>query len=274
MRAAPVEEVHDPAVGGHLVAAHPEHLAQRSGHRHHESAVAADPFGGPCHRRSRTVVAVVPALGGLVAPDGTEHPPPAQTQLDGGVVDQGIAGGGESGRQARIVGQWGQEIPGPQIAGPHPLIPGQPRRREQRRRPGHQHDLADRGVIGSRVGGDDHRPLPAVVAGEHREETVRRRDVVIEADPEVIADGLTAELDHRRPGLLHRAGEDGRHLIRRRGRTTVVIRRRDGAEIAVGQGLHRDNIASPPDRRATPPRVRRFPGPDRGESSTCQADVA
>ena len=71
------------------------------------------------------------------------------------------------------------------------------------------------------VGGHHNGPLPAVVAGEHREEAVGGGRLVIETHAEVIPDGVSAELHHGRAGLLHRTGEQGGDIRRRLGRGTV-----------------------------------------------------
>ena len=199
MRAASVFGVDDVAVGGELVGAHPEHQSQRSGHREIEAAVPAHTPGGPGHRRPGTVLTVVPALRSIGASPRAEHLPAAEPHLRGDLVDLGVSAGHVTGHQPGIVGRRGEQVAGAQIARLDPLMPGHPLRREQRRRPGHQHDFADGGVIRAGTGGDDDRPLPAAVTRHVGQEPVRSRSRILEAGAEVLTDGvLAAELDDRR----------------------------------------------------------------------------
>ncbi len=130
----PYSNVDDMPVGRHLVAAHPEHRAQRPGQRQEEAAVAADPLGGLRHLRDGAVVAVVPALRGLGAAPGAHHLAPAQPDLGGGLVDLRVTGGHVAGHQPRVVRRGRQQVAGAQVARPDALIPGHPLRRQQRRR--------------------------------------------------------------------------------------------------------------------------------------------
>ena len=215
MRAAAVFEVDDMAVGGQLVAAYPEHGAQRPGKRQEEPAIAACALGGLRHLRRRTVVAVVPALRRFGAAPGAHHPAPSQTDLQGDLVDLWITGGQVTGYQPRIIRHRRQQVARAQVARPDPLIPGHPLRRQQRRRPRHQHDLADRRVVGTRASGHDDSPLPALVTGQMREEAVGSAGRIFVSDAEVVAHRVgTAELDDRRPRRLHGVGEQGRQLRR------------------------------------------------------------
>ena len=126
MRAAAVFEVDDMAVGRQLVAAHPEHHAQRTGQRQEETAIAADPFGGLRHLRAGAVVAVVPTLRRLGATPGAHHLATAQPDLGGGLVDLRVAGRQVAGHQPRVVRQRREQVARAQVAGPDALIPGQP----------------------------------------------------------------------------------------------------------------------------------------------------
>ena len=127
MCAAAVFGIHHVTVGGQFVGAHTEHRSQRSGQRQVEPAVAAYPAGGARHRRSRPVVAVVPALRGLAAPPFAEHLAAAKPDLDGGVVDLWVTAGRIAGHQPRVLRRRGEQVAGAQVAGSDPLLPRHPR---------------------------------------------------------------------------------------------------------------------------------------------------
>ena len=112
MGAAAVLEVDDVTVGRQLVAADAEHDAERSAERHHETAVPAHPLGGTRHRRRRTVVAVMPALRGVVTSERTEHLLAAEADLERDVVDQRVTGRGVARCQPRVVNGGRQQIAG------------------------------------------------------------------------------------------------------------------------------------------------------------------
>ena len=161
--------------------------------------------------RSRRRASVAPLRSG----PGAHHPAPSQTDLQGDLVDLWITGGQVTGYQPRIIRQRRQQVARAQVARPDPLIPGHPFRRQQRRRPRHQHDLADRRVFGTRASGHDDSPLPALITGQMRQETVGSAGRIFVSDAEVVTHRVgAAELDDRRPRRLHGVGEQGRQLRR------------------------------------------------------------
>ena len=192
MRAAAVLLVDNMAVGRHLVAAHPEHLAQGSGHREQKTTVPAHPLGGPRHRRVGAVVALLPALGGVGAAVGAHHPAPPQADLRGDFVDLRITAVHISGHQARIVAGGGEQVAGPEIAGLNTLFPGHPLGSQQRSGARNQNNFADGDVVRAGVCGNHDSPLPPLITGEVRAETVGGRRGAFAAHAQVFTDGIGA----------------------------------------------------------------------------------
>jgi hypothetical protein len=75
-------------------------------------------------------------------------------------------------------------------------------------------------VIGTRIRGDDHRPLPALVSGHRSEESVRRGVRILEGGTEVLADQTLCrvaalEFDDRRARSVDGTHEHGGEFCRR-----------------------------------------------------------
>ena len=150
----------------------------------------------------------MPALGGVVAAEGAEHLPTAESDLVGSVIDERVAGGSEARYQSHIIGERGQQISGSQIAGPDPLLPRQPLRGQNRRRARNEHHLADGGAFGAGVGGYDHGPLPTVIPRHGGQEAVGGGGLIFKLDAEVVPDGIAAELDNGLSRLVDRRSEN------------------------------------------------------------------
>ncbi len=252
MCAATVFGVDHMPVGGHLVGAHAEHQAHRSCHRKIEAAVAAHPAGGPRHRRTRAEFPVVPTLGCIIAAPWAEHLPTAEADLERDLVDQRVTAGHEAGHQPRIVGRRGKEVAWTQITGADPLVPWHPLGREQRRRPGHQHHFADRGVIGARAGRDNDRPLPAAVSRHIGQESVRRGGRVLKSRAQILPDGvLAAHLDDRRTRQFDGAKE---HRLQVGAVSQVPRGGRRGLFCRFGRAIHRHQYCLTREPQATPVR--------------------
>ena len=157
----------------------------------------------------------MPALRGVGAAEFAEHLPPAQTQLDGDVVDGRVAGRRVAGHQPRVVAKRGEKVAGTQVAGTDPLLPRHPCGCQQRRRTRHQHDLADRRVVGTGMSRDHDCPLPAAVSGQVGQEAMGGGGVVVVGDADVLADRVAAELDDRGFRLLDRPVQDRCHIVHR-----------------------------------------------------------
>ncbi len=196
-------------VGRQLIGAHPEQQSQRPTQRQIEPAVPAYPASGPGHRRARPVVAVMPALRGVDATQTAEQMASAEPELDGDLVELRVTGGGEPRHQARVLGGRGEQVAGAEVAGPEPVLPRHPRRRQQGRRSRHEHDLADRCVVGPGMRRDNHGPLPALIAGLVGQETVGGGIRVVECRTQVLTDGVAAVFDDRSARLV-----DGAHQHR------------------------------------------------------------
>ena len=210
MGAAAVLHGHHVTVSRQLVGADPEQRAQGPGQRQEEAAVSAHPARGASHRRVRAVVTLQPPLGRVDAPQRAEQLPTAQPEFACDLVELGVTGRHVAGHQPRIVGGRSEQIARAEVARLDALVPRHPRRREKRGGSRNQDHLADRGVIGAGVCGDDDRPLPALVAGQHREEAMGRRGGVLEAGSEVLADYIVAaELRDRRARQVDRTRQHG-----------------------------------------------------------------
>ena len=180
----------------------------------------------------------MPALRGVGATQPAEQPASAQPELDGDLVDLGVTGGGESLHQAGVLGGRGQQVSGTEVTGLEPLLPRHPLRRQQGRRPRHQHHLADRRVVGAGMRRDDDGPLPALIAGQVGQETMRGRGGVVERRTQVLPDGVAAVLDDRRARQF-----DGAHQHRLQVRRPLGHRR--GRAVLGGflHAVHALNIA-------------------------------
>ena len=64
--------------------------------------------------------------------------------------------------------------------------------------------------------------------------------IVFDAHPEIVTDGLAAELDDRLPGLLDRTRKDRGDLLRRLGRVAAAA----GSAVSIKLSIE-DNLASP-----------------------------
>jgi hypothetical protein len=105
-----------------------------------------------------------------------------------------------------------------QVARADALVPGQPLGRGQRVGAGQQRQFAHGHPVAAGRGGQDHRPLPAAVAGQGGLEAVRRRALVLVGDAEVRTDLTLAEVGQRLPRQPHGIGQQGAHMGKLGGR--------------------------------------------------------
>jgi hypothetical protein len=171
------------------------------------------------HRAGRAVVGVLPPFGGRQPAVPGKHPDPAETELEGDLLDLRVAGVEIAGHQPVIVRRRRQQVARAQVARLQPLTPRHPGRREQCALAGQQHHL---GHARWRVRRTHHgdRPVPADVAGQGGGEGMGGRVLVLSPDPEVAAHlGLRAaglgdahvgrgQFHGGRPSLLDRGGEN------------------------------------------------------------------
>ncbi|MCW2541036.1 MAG: hypothetical protein JWN95_2761 [Frankiales bacterium] len=198
----------DPAITvGDFVGTDAECCSQRARQLHHEAARTAVRRGLLGHRSVRAAVAVVPPLGRVVASEPREHPDAADAQFEGDLVDLLIVSVQVTRDQARVVRGRRQQITGAQVAAFDPFVPWHPGRREHRRFAGQQHDLGHRRVV-TRHPAHRDRPIPAAVAELLGRESVGHRVFGFGPDTQVFPDGVSTEVNRRRPRKFDRAGAD------------------------------------------------------------------
>ena len=178
------------------------------------------------------MVAVMPALGGVIATIGAQHPAATEADLEGNLIDRGVAGRHVTGHQPRVVMKRRQQIAGTEVAGADALLPRQPLWGKERRRTRNQHHLTDRRPFGPGVGGNHHGPLPALITRHGGQEPVGGRGFVLKCDAEVVPDGVAAELDDRLARKIGRSAQECSHSGRR-------LRRRGRGFRGVDLGVHR-----------------------------------
>ena len=137
----------------------PNSVPSEPGQRQVEAAVAADPAGGPRHRRIRDrsrrrssarAASMRPHWLSTCVGRSRPRPRPRRVRRRPRTCSPGTSRGSSAGG--------GQQIAGPEVAGLDALLPGHPLRRQQRRRAGDQDDFADRGVIGAGIARPPRRP--------------------------------------------------------------------------------------------------------------------
>ena len=162
---------------------------ERSGEADEEAAGIAAVGRLLGERRVRALLAVVPPLGGQVAPLEGEHPLASEPDLsrEGAVEGVHVVAGRPRGHESRVVLLGREHVAWAEVAGLDALLVRRPRRRDDRLVAGEQHDLVDGDLLGVGRAGDGHRPVPAAVAGLRAREVVRDETVALLDRAQVIA---------------------------------------------------------------------------------------
>ena len=240
MRATAVVAGNDPAVvRGVGVRAATEHLAEHAAQRDEKPAAGAGRRGGPGQWRPRPVLAVVPALGGLITAGRGQYPGPARegplrdVQRPGRIgrfrravgvpVDYGVVPGQHHhGDEPFVVIVRGKQVTHADIAGLEPVAPGDPGGGQQRVRPRDEGAVVNGHVARARGTRDGHGPAPAGVSGIEAGEQVGDDPVAPRLHATMLSHLLgaddvgqrgTRQVDGLRAGLirLFAADTDGAH---------------------------------------------------------------
>jgi hypothetical protein len=207
---------HTTVVVGLRVGAHPERLRQRARQPHQEPARLAARRSRLRERAVGTRVAVVPALGRLVAPLEREHAGASETELVDHLaqlvlVDDvvGRVAAEVAGHQPRVVLLGGQDVSGAEVTGLETVAVGHPGGRRDGVRAGDEHHLVDRHGLLARRPRHRHRPAPAAVAGPAALVEVGHHPLVLGVLAEVVAHiGGLHERQQRLAGLVDGTGAD------------------------------------------------------------------
>src|SRR5690606_6547509 len=148
----------------------------------------------------RSGLALVPAIGGVLAALERQHPLAAQTDLAREVpVDHAglvAVAGRPRGHEADVVLLGRQHVAGSEVARTDPVAVGSPLRRDDRLATGQQDEVVDRDLVAEDR--DAHGPVPADVSGKPAREALGPEPVPLVGRADMVAD--RAVLDTRLEG--------------------------------------------------------------------------
>ena len=202
MRPAAVVQGDDAAIiGGPLVGADTEEMTHETCDGQEEAAGRAGRVRLADTVGVRTVVAVVPPLGGPLNALGTEHAGAPEVELVQGDRVSLLPRGLPPRLEALVGFAFGQTVGAGDVAGADPVGPGHPGRGEEGVLPRQELQLADRRCSAPRRPRHGHRPPPAVVARQVALEEVGDQALGLQLRGRVLAHGQRlGDLPQRRPG--------------------------------------------------------------------------